>query len=163
MARRDLGGLNGVCMCECMCVCLSHQISTQLNTYGRFWSGAWDSVFHHHQQQNNDGISHGRMVTHPSNRIYAKVHWSCSGAQRPIKTLCWGFLYGYFLQFDCQMVVLCFCAIQIFSQLIDIHCTLKILSNNKTQLSIILSRSQFWRSLHEGRDYQGISGKALSS
>ena len=40
MARRDLGGLNGVCMCECMCVCLSHQISTQLNTYGRFWSGA---------------------------------------------------------------------------------------------------------------------------
>jgi hypothetical protein len=22
----------------------------QLNTYGRFWSGAWDSVFHHRQQ-----------------------------------------------------------------------------------------------------------------
>jgi hypothetical protein len=45
-SQRSLEGLKGVCVS----VCLSHQTSTKLKTYGRFWSGAWDSVFHHHQQ-----------------------------------------------------------------------------------------------------------------
>jgi hypothetical protein len=31
----------------------------------------------------NDGISHGRMVLHPSNRVLDTAHWSCSGSWRP--------------------------------------------------------------------------------
>jgi hypothetical protein len=41
-SQRGIGSL------KCVCVCLIHQISTQLSTYGIFWRGAWDSVFHHH-------------------------------------------------------------------------------------------------------------------
>ena len=36
--------------CKPYAIPISGQISTQLNTYGRFWSVAWYSVFHHHQQ-----------------------------------------------------------------------------------------------------------------
>jgi hypothetical protein len=68
-------------------------------SYRRFWSDT-ETVFSTTINKTpNDGISRGRMVLHPSDkvpetsRIYVKVHWSLWLAQRPIKTLCWYFLY----------------------------------------------------------------------
>ena len=53
----------------------------------------------------NYGISHGRMVSHPSNRIYAKVHWSCSGGLWWPNALLRHFMFPLFWQLPVHRVM----------------------------------------------------------
>lgn len=55
------------------CVLRHRQISTQLNPYGGFWTDVLYSALQHQEE-----ISFWETGVHPSWRICAKVHWSCS-------------------------------------------------------------------------------------
>jgi hypothetical protein len=75
------------------CVCVCHQISTQLNTLWEILKRRLRQCFPPPTTTPNDGISCGRIVLHPSNRvpdtcrIYAKANWCCSGGSRWPNTL----------------------------------------------------------------------------
>ena len=91
-SQTSIGGLKGVCVS----ITRSQPSWTLMGDSGAVPETAFSTTIN---KTKNYGNFSWKAGVHPSIRvpdtcrIYAKVHWSCSGSRRPIKTLCVSFFF----------------------------------------------------------------------